>query len=62
MELPKEKKVRYWEHTSSPKYKAKLIVRGFNQVQGIDFDKIFSLVVKISSIHVDLSIVVNMDL
>jgi hypothetical protein len=32
------------------KYKARLVVKGFNQKQGIDFDEIFSLVVKMSSI------------
>ena len=29
------------------KYKARLVVKGFGQKQGIDFDEIFSLVVKI---------------
>ena len=32
------------------KYKAHLVVKGFGQKQGIDFDEIFSPVVKMSSI------------
>ena len=32
------------------KYKARLVVKGFNQKHGVDFDEIFSPVVKLSSI------------
>ena len=34
------------------KYKARLVVKGFTQKKGIDFDKIFSLIVKLSSIRI----------
>ena len=34
------------------KYKTRLVVMGFNWEQGIDFDEIFSLMVKMSSIRV----------
>ena len=45
-----------------PKYKARLVVKGFGQRKGIDFDEIFSLVVKMSSIHTVLGLTVNLNL
>ena len=44
------------------KYKARLVVKGFNKKQGIDFDEIFSPVVKMSSIQVVLGLVASLDL
>ena len=44
------------------KYKAHLVVKGFGQKQGIDFDEIFSHVVKMCSIRVILGLVVSMNL
>ena len=44
------------------KYKARLVVKGFNQKQGIDFNEIFSLVVKMGSIRVVLGLVASLDL
>jgi ATP-binding cassette subfamily B (MDR/TAP) protein 1 len=38
------------ENNSRPRYKARLVVKGFAQKQGINFDEIFSPVVKMSSI------------
>ena len=38
-------------------FKAKLVVKGFAQKKGIDFDEIFSHVVNKTSIHIVLSIV-----
>ena len=38
------------------------MVKGFSQKQGIDFDKIFSPVVKMSSIRVVLGLVASLDL
>ena len=43
-------------------FKGILVVKGFAQKKGIDFDEIFSLVVKITSICIVLSIVVTEDL
>jgi hypothetical protein len=39
-------------------YKARLVVKGFPRKKGIDFDEIFSLVVKMTSIRTILSLVV----
>jgi hypothetical protein len=65
VKLPKGKKVleNKWvdrikqeEHTSHPRYKARLVVKGFSQRKGIDFDEIFSLVVKMTSIRMILGV------
>ena len=50
------------EHSSQPKYKARLAVKGFSQKRGVDFEKIFSHVVKMSSIRVVLGILVSLNL
>ena len=44
------------------KYKAHLVVEGFGQKQGIRFDAIFSLVVKMCSIRVILGVSASMNL
>jgi hypothetical protein len=44
------------------KYKARLVEKGYSQVEGIDFGDIFSLVSKLTSIRFILSIVVAFDL
>ena len=50
------------EHTSQPRYKARLVVKGFSQRKGIDFDEIFSPVVKMCSIRVVLGLAASLDL
>ncbi|RVX13320.1 Retrovirus-related Pol polyprotein from transposon TNT 1-94 [Vitis vinifera] len=71
VELPKGKRalknrwvyrVKQEEHASQPRYKARLVVKGYSQKKGIDFDEIFSSVVKMSSIRVVLGLVASLDL
>ena len=65
-ELPIGKKVWHnkWvyrinnEHDGSKRYKVRLVVKGFQQKEGIDYTEIFSLVVKMSTIKLVLGMVV----
>lgn len=50
------------EKSSSPRYKARLVVKGYTQKKGVDFEEIFSPVVKMSSIRTILSLVACYDL
>ena len=50
------------EHDDSKRYKAKLVVKGFQQKEGIDFTKIFSPVVKMSIIRLVLGMVATENL
>ena len=43
-------------------YKARLVVKGFNKKQGINFDEIFSPIVKMCSIRVILGLEASMNL
>eukprot|EP00253_Pinus_taeda_P002364 PITA_02364 len=50
------------EDGGKQRYKARLVVKGFAQKKGIDFDEIFSPVVKMASIRTILSLVAAEDL
>ena len=50
------------EDGGKQRYKATLVVKGFAQKKGIDFDEIFSPVVKMNSIRTILSLVAAKDL
>ncbi|WJZ95336.1 hypothetical protein VitviT2T_014112 [Vitis vinifera] len=71
MKLPKGKRalknkwVLRWKpgpNRSQPRYKARLVVKGFSQKKCNDFEEIFSPMVKMSSIRVVLGLVANMNL
>ena len=44
------------------KYKARLVMKGFNQKKGIDFDEIFLPIAKMCSIRVKLGLAASMNL
>ena len=46
------------EHDGSKHYKARLVVKGFQQKKGIDYSEIFSTVVKMSKIKLVLGMLV----
>jgi len=55
-------KVKVEEDNLKPRYKATLVVKGFGQRKGIDFDEIFSPVVKMSSIHTVIGLAASLNL
>jgi hypothetical protein len=70
VKLPNEKKVVgcKWVFTinnkadgSVERYKARLVAKGFTQTYETDYEETFSLIAKMNSIRVLLSIVVNLD-
>lgn len=44
-----------------PRYKSRLVAKGYTHVEGVDFNEIFSPVVKHVSIRIIMSYVVNFD-
>ena len=71
MELPKGKRAlcNKWVYKLKPgdggnptSYKARIMVKGFQQNKGVDFDEIFAPVVKMTSIRTVLSIAASMNL
>jgi hypothetical protein len=69
-ELPMGKKALHnkWvyrvkqEHDGSKRYKARLVVKGFQQKEGVDYTEIFAPVVKLNTIRSVLSIVASEEL
>ncbi|WVY90442.1 hypothetical protein V8G54_035956 [Vigna mungo] len=71
VELPKERralqnkwvfKLKNEGNNPSPRYKARIVVKGCNQKKGIDFDEIFSPVVNMTSIRAILGLAAKLDL
>ena len=55
-------KLKIIDSESKPKYKARLVAKGFKQQQGIDFEKIFSPVVKMTTLQCVLESIARIDL
>ena len=54
--------VKYRADGSIERYKARLVAKGWTQQEGIDFNEIYSPVVKHNSIRIMLSLVGQLDL
>ena len=50
------------EDGGKKRFKASVVVKGFAQIKGIDFNEIFSPIVKMTSIYIVLSIMATEDL
>ena len=70
MELPKGKralrnkwvyKLKLGDVGNPPRYKTRIVVKGFQQKKEVDVDDIFFLLVKMTSIRMVLSIEANME-
>ena len=55
-------RVKHESNSKSPRYKSRLVVKGFCQRKDVDFNEILSPVVKMSSIRTVLSLVATLDL
>ena len=55
-------KMKVTNSASKPRYKAKLLAKGFRQQEAIDFEEIFSLVVKMTTLRCLLALATQMDM
>lgn len=53
--------VKYKSYWTIDKYKAKLVVKSYTQMYRIDYQETFTLVAKMSSVRVILSVTANLD-
>lgn len=45
-----------------PRYKARLVAKRFTKIEGVDYTKIFSLVVKLTTIRVLSALIIQLDI
>ena len=55
-------KLKLGESGNLSRYKAHIVVKGFKQKKGVDFDEIFAPVIKMTSMRIVLRIATNMNL
>ena len=55
-------KKKFTSNDPKPKYKARLVAKGFKQQHGVDFDEIFSPVVKMTTLQIVLGLVAIEDM
>jgi hypothetical protein len=53
-------KLKYVANDNIEKYKARFLARGFSEVEGVDYDEIFTLVSRYTSIRAVISIAAEM--
>ena len=53
---------KYVSDSEKPKYKARLLTKGFQQEHGVDYNKIFSPIVKMTTIRLLLGVMATEDL
>ena len=52
-------KLKHKSDGSIERYKALLVAKGYKQEDGFDYDETFSLVIKITTVHILLYLVIN---
>ena len=50
------------DSASKPRYKARLVAKGFRQQEGIDFEEMFSPIVKMTTLWCVLALAAQMDM
>ncbi len=55
-------RIKYTPSRQVDKFKARLVVQSFSQVSSINFEKVFSLTLKLDSLHIMLAIAAIEDL
>ena len=53
---------KYLSNLDKPKYKSRLVAKGFKQEHGVDYEEIFSHVVKMTTLRLLLGVVATEDL